>query len=263
MKKSDFLPLKPNPGKELVKNISGIFWARYPVKSPLITPKSDLPQILRDRVKKYLKKGDIVAISEKVVAIWQKRAWPKDKIKPSFWAKFLSRFVTKTKRGIGISSPETFELAIREVGLPRILLASFFSALTKPFGIRGVFYRIAGRQVAMIDGPVPYALPPYNKYVSLGPKNPHKVAERFAKVLGIDLVCIVDANDYGIEVVGGSEAFRADRKALIPLIKELLRDNPMGQSSEQTPFLILRRLSRYEDEKRCLVFLGDPGAGKG
>ncbi len=244
-------------------NVGGVFWARYPVKSPLITEKTDLVALLRRKILPLAKRKDILVISEKVVAIWQKRAWPKEEIKPSFWARFLSRFVTKTDRGIGISIPETFELALREVGLARILLASFLAALTKPLGIRGVFYRIAGRQVAMIDGPVDYALPPYNRYVSLGPKNPDQTAENISQKLGLPLVSIVDANDYGVEIVGMSKGLRTNRKVMRSLLKRLLADNPMGQTDEKTPFLLLRRLSRYEDEVLNIVFLGDPGAGKG
>jgi len=261
--KSKFLAVGPNPGKDLVVNEGGVFWARYPIKSPLITEKTDLIAVLKKKAKPLLKKGDILAISEKVVAIWQKRSWPLGEIKPSFWARFLSRFVTKSDKGIGISIPETFELAIRVAGLWRIILASIFSALTKPLGIKGVFYRIAGRQVAMIDGPVDYALPPYNRYVSLGPKNPNASAEFISQKLGFPLVAIVDANDYGIEVVGMSKNLLVNRRVMVRLLKGLLKDNPMGQTDEQTPFLILRKISRYKKETLNLVFLGDPGAGKG
>ena len=40
-----------------------------------------------------------------------------------------------------------------EVGAPRILLAAAASAVTKPFGVHGVFYRVAGPQAKAIDGP--------------------------------------------------------------------------------------------------------------
>lgn len=74
-------------------------------------------------------------------------------------ARWLSRFVTRTPAGIGIGSPVTMELALREVGIARILLAAA-AACTRPLGIRELFYRIAGRKVAAIDGPTPYTLPP-------------------------------------------------------------------------------------------------------
>jgi hypothetical protein len=52
--------------------------------------------------------------------------------------------VTRPGYGIGLGTPQTMQLAIDEVGAPRILFAAAASAVTKPFGIHGVFYRLAG-----------------------------------------------------------------------------------------------------------------------
>ena len=49
-------------------------------------------------------------------------------------------------------------------------------------------------------------------------------------------VAIVDANDIGVVVLGSSDG--VDR----PLVRNLFRDNPLGQKSEQTPFALLRRV---------------------
>jgi len=43
-------------------------------------------------------------------------------------ARYLERFVTRPGYGIGLGSAETMELAIREVGAPRILLAAAAAA---------------------------------------------------------------------------------------------------------------------------------------
>ena len=65
----------------------------------------------------------------------------------------LSRFVGRTTSGIGLGIPATMELAIREAGAARILAATAAAAVTKPFGVKGVFYRVAGPAVRAIDGP--------------------------------------------------------------------------------------------------------------
>ena len=62
-------------------------------------------------------------------------------IKTTRGARLLSRFVSRTPVGVGLGHPATMQLAIDEVGLPRILLASVAAAVTRPFGMRGVFYR--------------------------------------------------------------------------------------------------------------------------
>ena len=70
------------------------------------------------------------------------------------------------------------QLAIDEVGAPRILLAAAVSGVTKPFGVHGLFYRIAGPQAAAIDGPTSYTIPPYNQAATLGPSDPNGAARR-------------------------------------------------------------------------------------
>ncbi|MEO0139332.1 MAG: coenzyme F420-0:L-glutamate ligase [candidate division WOR-3 bacterium] len=231
------MDLKPNPGKGLTVDINGEKWARYPIKTHVIKAGEDIVSVVERYVKGYLREGDIVFVSEKVVAISQGRAFPIDEIKPSFWAKFLSRFVTKSPYGIGLGSPWTMELAIREAGLFRILLAAFFSAITKPFGIRGVFYKVAGKNISAIDGPTPYTLPPYNRYAKLPPKDPDKVAKEISQRLGCKVV-IVDANDLGVEALGISH-----KEITRDFVKRVFRDNPLGQASEQTPICIVRRVN--------------------
>lgn len=226
----------PNPGKSLTRAVAEQMWARYPIRTHVVQPGEDILAIVKQYAQPHLQQGDILAISEKVVAICQRRAFPVDEIRPRPLARWLSRYVTKTPHGIGIGSPVTMELALREAGVWRILLAAAVAAVTKPLGIRGVFYRIAGRGVASIDGPTPYTLPPYNRYASLAPKEPDRVAQSLADEMGVP-VAIIDANDLGVEVLGASR--EVDRA----LVAELFRDNPLGQGSQQTPLCILRRQS--------------------
>jgi len=127
------------------------------------------------------------------------------------------------------------QLAIDEVGLIRILLAAIVAAITKPLGIKGLFYRLAGDQARAVDGPVPYAIPPYNQYASKGPEKPQQVAQQISQAIGYP-VAIVDANDFGIVVLGASQ--QVDKKLLV----QTLKDNPLGQADESTPLGILRKL---------------------
>lgn len=181
-------------------------------------------------------------ISEKIVAISQGRSYFLWEIHPKLFAKFLSRFVKRTPHGIGLGSPWTMQLAIQEVGLPRILLATFLSAITKPLGIKGVFYHVAGRAAASIDGPTEYSLYPSNVSAKLGPKNPQGAAEIihaniYERIKNEDFlgVVILDANDLGRDVLGNTT------KLSNKLIEEIFRDNPMGQGREQTPIAIVTK----------------------
>ena len=230
------MKIDSNPGKNLIMKINGEKYARYPIKTALITPKDKNPsEIIKKYIDGLTQKGDIVFISEKIIAIIQGRAYPINEIQASKIANWLSKRVYKNPGGIGLASPETMQLAIEEVGLWRIILAGFVSSITKLLGIKGVFYIIAGDKARGIDGPVPYAIPPYNTYASKIPLNPQKVAIEISKKIELP-TAIVDANDLGVRILGASK--EVNKKILI----KVLKDNPLGQCDESTPIGILRKL---------------------
>lgn len=211
-------------------------YIRIPVKTHVIVRDDNIVDVVKKYTQEILKEDDIVFISEKAVAITQGRAYPLEEIKPRPLAKFLSKYVTKTPAGIGLGIPETMEMALRECGVIKILFAAAVSFLGKLIGRKGDFYRIAGYKASSIDGPTPNTLPPYNRYVVLGPENPDKVAREISQSIKTQ-VAIVDINDLGGNILGTSEE-TMDRKNLIGI----LRDNPLGQCSEQTPIGIIRKV---------------------
>lgn len=229
---SDNTPLKRVKAPEI--ELDGKRFLRIPIKTQVIMFGDDLDQIITDAATPHLQEGDTLFVTEKIVAISQGRAYPLKDIQPRPLAKLLSNYVTKTPAGIGLGMPETMEMALRECGIPRILFAAFMSALTKPFGKRGVFYDIAGYRARSIDGPTPNTLPPYNQYVVLGPDQPDAVAQRLSKKLSVK-VAVVDINDIDGCILGASDA-TINRDQL----RRILKDNPLGQNHEQTPIGIIR-----------------------
>lgn len=230
------MELPSNKGKNLIIEMEGQIFARYPVKTKLITPEDkDIVAIIAQYAQQHIEPGDIIFVGEKAVSITQGRSYHIDEVKPSWLATFLSRFVTKTPIGIGLGSPQTMQLALEEVGAPRILLAAFVGAIGRLVGVKGWFYMVAGDAARAIDGAVPYAIAPYNKHVSKGPEHAGQVAQRISEKIGVP-VAIVDANDYGVVVLGASKGL--DKKYIAKIIK----DNPLGQSDEQTPIGIIRHV---------------------
>ncbi len=212
-------------------------YLRIPIKTHVILKEDILLDIIEKYGKPLLEDEDILFIAEKIVAITQGRAIKLTDIKPGVSAKILAYFVTKTPAGIGLGMPETMEMALKECGRGRILYAAFASAVTKPFGKKGVFYEIAGYKASSIDGPTPNTLPPYNQYVVLGPDKPDRVAEEVSKFLGGKKVVVVDINDISGNVLGASHK-EIDRDKVV----KILKDNPLGQDHEQTPLGIIRKL---------------------
>jgi len=164
------------------------------IKTHVISSHDNIIDVVAKYAGPKLTSGDTVVISERVVAITQGRMILIKDIRPSIWANLFVKFVYKPSWGIGIGSPFTMQVAIDEAGLPRMLFAAAVSALTKPFGIRGLFYRVVGHQINAIDGPTPYTLPPGNVAATLGPKDPDQVSQLIKNRLGCE-VAIIDAND--------------------------------------------------------------------
>lgn len=225
-----------NEGRALHASVGGAVYARHPVRTHLVTAADDALEVLKRYLGQPPDGTRLVAVSERMVAITQGRSYPISEIKAGPLARLLERFVTRPGYGIGLGSAETMELAIREVGAPRILLAAAASAVTKPFGIHGVFYRVAGPQAKAIDGPTSYTIPPYNQSATLGPKDPDGAARRLAAGIGVP-VAVIDANDAGCAVLGASPG--VDRR----FVERLFADNPLGQAGEQTPVCLVQEVS--------------------
>ncbi|WP_346380953.1 F420-0--gamma-glutamyl ligase [Microbacterium sp.] len=226
----------PNEGRALHATLNGIVYARHPVRTHLVTATDDAAAVVARYVGQLPEDARLVAVSERMVAITQGRSHPMDTIRAGWLAKLLVRYVTRPGYGIGLGTPQTMQLAIDEVGAPRILLAAALSAVTKPFGVHGIFYRVAGRQAAAIDGPTSYTIPPYNQSATLGPKDPDGAARTLAAAVG-GPVAVIDANDAGCAVLGASPG--VDRR----FVQALFADNPLGQAGEQTPICLVREVA--------------------
>ncbi len=229
---------RPHPGKELQKTVQGITYDRFPVKTDRIDEGADLVQIIKNELQESVASGDIILVAESVVAIAEGRSYKFDEIEYGWVAKKLARYVTKTPAGIGLGTPETMQLAINEVGVLRILFATSVGAISKLFGFKGNFYRIAGSKVRAIDGPTSGTLPPYNGYASLSPEDPRGFALELEKALlpaEVEVI-VIDANDIGVNILGARNREQELRG------EALASDNPLGQGSEQTPVLLCKKI---------------------
>ena len=226
-----------NEGKQAKIEVNGSEYARIPIKTHLITEDDDIVEVAsRYGLPVLSEKDDVLFISEKCVACTQGRAIPIDSIQPRRMAKFLSKFVKKTPAGIGLGMPETMEYALRECGTPRILFAAAVSAVGKVLGKKGWFYIVAGEKASSIDGPTANTIPPYNKCVVLGPKDPDGVAKKISDAIGYATI-IVDINDLGGNILGSSDPGLDSE-----LYARILKDNPLGQDRQSTPMGVIRTL---------------------
>lgn len=226
----------PNEGKPLVRDVAGAAFQRIPIRTHVVMDGEDIVEVVTRYAREVVQPGDILFVTEKIVAITQGRSYPVESIQARPLARTLSRYVTKTSHGIGLGMPETMEMALRECGTPRILFAAGVAAVTKALGRKGDFYRIAGPKARGIDGPTHNTIPPYNTQVVLVPLRSREIAHELQAALGGQIeVAIVDINDFGGNVLG-STLTTAGEKQLVGI----LADNPLGQNHESTPLGVVR-----------------------
>ena len=230
---------KPNEGKQLEATALGQTYLRIPLSSRLIEAGDDLFALLEEYARPHIHPGDLLFVSEKIVCICQNRMLPTDSVETGWLATFLSKRVrnyagTPQFRGLGHGTAPAMQLLIEEAGYPRVLFAAAVSALTRTF-IPGAFYYLIGKRAKSIDCPMSWTLEPYTRYAKKAPLDPRGVARQIKERFGVETV-IVDANYRGAFSLGKSSSAISEK-----FIREVLHDNPAGQDSEMTPFLIIRK----------------------
>ena len=224
--------------KERIEEIDGIKYARIPVKTHKIAFGEDLAALLKKYVNSKLQPGDWVAISEKVVSVCQKSVRHISTVRVSWLARLLVKGVKKYPNDIGYSRPEKMQVAVERAGTGRIILATILGSIGKLFGVRGIFWIVAGHRISEIDGFNPDAMYPYTEYVMLPPPEPEKTVQEREEKLGYP-VAMVDGNNVEVNVISQSAGVPLGRK----MIRRIFHDNPQGQGRELTPFLIIRKIS--------------------
>ncbi len=232
-----------------VVTVDGKYYQRLAVQTHFVERGESYFDIMEKYVVPLWQEGDILSISEKIIAMCQNNVVEMQDVKPGFWAKLLARFASYGSHGLGLHQPHKMQLAINLAGLPRILWATVCSAVTKLFGKKGVFFEIAGHGIAGIDGFYPYSsFEVYKTTALLNPREPDKVCNEICDRFGI--VCmIVDANDLAADIFGRCDKLSMDWEHL----HEIIRDNPAGQADELTPLILLREVSAEvaeEDARR-------------
>ena len=204
-------------------------------------------------------------MGQKTVSLCQRDIIPKESVKISRLARFLSRFAsTNDGAGIGVHNVYKMQVAILLCGRAKVLYAAVAAGVGRLFGKRGVFYEITGPQVAGLDGFYSTYFEDYQNYGILPPKDPDKAAARVEAETGVHC-CVADINDFGGDVLGVSPKSPMDKA----LLQRLLKDNSAGNGHEMTPFVLLREKKAERHRKRppqtgaAFLFVFAPHQGTG
>ena len=219
-----------------IEGRDGRKYDRYAIQTHFVEVGEDQAELVKRYVLPISQEGDVLSFGAKVMAMCTRNVYTKDQIQPGFWAKLLSPHASETTAGIGMHDPYKLQLAINMVGAPRVVFASIASAVTKPFGVKGLFYKIVGKGVAGIDGF--YYRSSFERYKDLAlvnNENPQELCDELEKKTGIPVV-LMDANDIDQNQLGKC----ADFPLTDDQIQDVMKDNPSGQGDELTPLILIR-----------------------
>ncbi len=221
-----------------IEGQNGRKYGRFAIHTHFIQRGESQKELVERYVRPLYKPGDVLSFGAKVMAMCVESVKTREEVKPGFWANLLWRFAAINTTGVGMHEPYKMQLVIDICGLPRVLLGAFLSAVTKPFGVKGVFYKICGKGVGGIDGfYFRSSFDEYKELALINPDNPGGLCDELEKQTGIPVV-LMDANDLQRDQLGKSRGMPLTDDEL----QDAMRDNPSGQGDELTPFILIRPL---------------------
>ena len=230
-----------NEGKAVTIQVGERTFARHAIKTRFVEIGDDYLELMRTYVLPVYQEGDILSMSEKVIALCQGRVVYEKDVQPGFLAKFLSKFVHQTSAGPGAGNVFKMQFAININGPLKVLWAAICAGVGKLFGKKGIFYDMVGPEVTGLDGFYGHDIEEYAHMGIRIPDQPDKVCDEIYEKTGIRGM-IVDANAISVEVLGHASVIQESDETLVGMIL----DNPAGQVRQFTPFILIREITGQE-----------------
>lgn len=209
-----------------------------PVPTRILTDKDDIIDCVEKYTRGKIGKDDVISVAESVVAITQGRIVRPEDLKISCVAQLCCRFIPDYG---SLASPHGMQSLMNVEGKWRVAAALFAGFLGKIVGKSGLFYEWGGEQTALIDD-VTGTMPPFDKHIVYGPRDPEDVVTRLKERLGCFGAVIADVNDLKrSRIVGVTDGTQGE------LVAKLLIDNPFGNASQKTPICIIKNFRQYQE----------------
>jgi len=173
---------------------------------------------------------DILTIGESPLAVMQGRYIDYRNVKTNLLSRLICKGFHPTS---SLATAVGMQTLINISGPTRVIISWLIGGIFKFFGVKGMFYRLAGEQARLIDD-ITGTTPPYDKSIVLGPKDPQTFCIKAAKNLNVN-VAVVDANDLGrVKILSTNNINNAE------IIKRALTSNPAGNANQQTPLVLIK-----------------------
>ena len=207
------------------------------VPTRILTDKDDIVEVVAKYTEGKIGEDDVISVAESVVAITQGMAVRPEDLEISEAAKICCRFIPDYG---SLASPHGMQALMNAEGTFRTVMALVVGFIGKLLFMNGLFYKLGGYQCALIDD-VTGTMPPFDKHIVYGPKDPADLVEKLKTRLGCFGALIADVNDLQrSRVVGASVGLDGEKAAA------LLLDNPFGNASQKTPIVIIKNYKKYQ-----------------
>ena len=217
--------------KKLINLAGDDNFMKIAVKTEILGIFDEPVQTISDYCKDIVKKGDYLIIGETPLAIMQGRYINPINIRYSFFSKLLCYFFHPTS---SLATACGMQILIDKIGITRIIYALTIGMIFKFIGIKGIFYRLTGKESALIDD-ISGTTFPYDKSIVKGPINTKRFCDEVSKILGVD-VAVADVND-----LGKVKILETSNKSNIEILERNLKTNPAGNDDQKTPIVIIRK----------------------
>ena len=220
------LPNSLNVKKEFSSNNNLV----APIKTHILGTLDDPISILKYYLPMNYLPSDILTIGESPLAIMQGKYIDYRTVNVSSLSRLLCKGFHPTSSLATACGMQTLINISRPT---RVIFSWLIGGIFKFFGVKGMFYNLAGEQARLIDD-ITGTTPPYDKSIVLGPKDTQNFCIQASKELDIN-VAVVDVNDLGrVKILSTSNT------DITKTIKRALTSNPAGNANELTPLVLIR-----------------------
>lgn len=201
-----------------------------PIKTHILGSLDDPIGVLESYIPPNYLPTDILTIGESPLAVMQGRYIDYRNVKSNLISRILCKGFHPTS---SLATASGMQTLINISGPTRVIISWLIGGILKLFGVKGMFYRLAGEQARLIDD-ITGTTPPYDKSIVLGPKDTKTFCINAAKKLNVN-VAVVDVNDLGrVKILSTSNVNNTE------IIKRSLTSNPAGNANQQTPLVLIR-----------------------
>ena len=201
-----------------------------PIRTHILGSLDDPIEILKSYMPLNCFSTDILTIGESPLAVMQGRYINYRNVNSTLISRLICKGFHPTS---SLATASGMQTLINISGPTRVIISWLIGGIFKFFGVRGIFYRLAGEQARLIDD-ITGTTPPYDKCIVLGPKDTQNFCIKAAKKLNIN-VAVVDVNDLGrVKILSTNNVNNTE------MIKRALKSNPAGNANQQTPIVLIR-----------------------